>query len=259
MRSTKGRSLGSWSQGFQWFLSPPLLSPGAGCSGRVRTCTHRCSQGSRQLPGCWHEEGAISRAWATPGGHPSAPREPAGERGWVPVPQNSRLCDWEQPLFPGCRAWPLSCPACRWSGLASGAALTCSQLGHRAGLRSTSGRRFESKEQPKGRGEVMGNAPAASVPVPALWGATAHPCSLLPGLSIPGLLGAQPQTLQLAAAPEPVSACTSSPLQAGENKLDAGAGFRLLLGQPADRGSGRKGMEWEREQAQAPHPCPCHG
>ncbi|KAM6044908.1 sodium channel regulatory subunit beta-2 isoform 1-T1 [Theristicus caerulescens] len=49
-------------------------------------------------------------------------------------------------------AWPLSCPACRRSGLASGAALTCIQLGHRAGLRSTSGRRFESKEQqPKGR------------------------------------------------------------------------------------------------------------
>lgn len=112
---------------------------------------------------------AISRGLATPGGHPSAPREPPGEYGWFPVPPNSRLCDLEKPLFPGCRAWPLSCPACRWSGLASGAALTCSQLGHRAGLRSTSGRRFESKEQPKGRGEVMGNAPAASVPVPALW------------------------------------------------------------------------------------------
>lgn len=95
-----------------------------------------------------------------------------------PVARNSHICNLEKLLFPGCRAWPLSCPACRRSGLASEAALTRIQLGHRAGLRSTSGRRFESKEQqPKGRGEATGKAPAASVTVPALWGARlqSHP------------------------------------------------------------------------------------
>lgn len=100
-------------------LSPvgalPALGLGGGCSPR--------------LPA---QQGAVSRAWP----YPRAPLCPQGASGCCWFTPRSGTRGSAQPylqlgkaLLPGCRAWPLSCPACRRSGAASGAALTCTQLG----------------------------------------------------------------------------------------------------------------------------------
>lgn len=104
---------------------------------------------------------------------------------------------------------------------------------------------------------MIGKAPAASVAVPALRGATAPLYSLgLPNSPSRSLRPCASWGLALEfAAREPVLACAPSPLQAGENMLDACAGFQVLLGQPSDQGSCRKGVE---EGAGHGHPIPAY-